>query len=1164
MKSLLLATYDRLTTRRRWLWAGLAVCIALMLGGALALHYNEDIMDFLPVTEEDREALERYREQEVASRIVLIIEGEDENRRNDALEALVERFDERMPDVQVNDRMVDDQMVNDFYALMPYYIADSTYARLDSLLQPEAIRDALRRDKALLATPGTSFLIPAVRHDPLGLVSLQSLTTNDQVLTTKTYAFVESPYGGTESIRNGPFVDSLNAQLAVIRSQFPDLDMRWIGAPVISVANARRIKLDSVLCISLSLVLITALLLYAFPRRKDILLILASVLFGWLFGMAVLRLFTPSVSAVVLGIGSVLIGIAVNYPLHLLVHRRYTTSVRQTLDEVLSPLVVGNITTVGAFLALVPLQASALRHLGIFAAAMLVGTILFCIFVLPHLMSAAPTPVREIKLPEGEKTNDKTARAFQWATIGLTVLFGIYLICAQIVNGKWSNGKWFDSDLHHINYITEQQDADMTSFELRSGDAPQWTAFWQNHDPEQVIARVQALAAEEGFRPEAFEPFYNTLRTWQPVRAFDTGLIAERLSGDFDYIGLCCSAIVFLFLLLSFRSVWLALIAFAPMALSWVWILAIMHMSGLQFNIVNIILATFIFGQGDDYTIFMVEGLLYEHRTGKPMLPQYRQSVLLSALIMLLGIGILVLAVHPAMHSLGVITLIGMSVVLLMALTVPPMLFRLYARCKRYTSIFFCLATLLLLPACGRHTNTDGALLRELDRCVKERTVYHLPREHQADSLHALLTDSVSDYERFEIYGRLIETYRSYNLDSQQYYADQRLRIARTPFERQVSLLNYAEVLMRSGMYHETILYMDSALQEPLNPVLEPYYSHLRRTLFGLMRDFAITEREREHYTAVTQQYREAMMEVHPAGSFLHELVLADYLYEKQLYDSALHVLEAYERTNGERLNGEEETVFAVTRAQIYNALGNREKEKHYLIISSLADLHQSIREYISLRELAILLYNEGDIDRAYTYMQCAAQDAMAGSARVRSIETSILYPVVEEAYLNQVRKRHYGLVGLAASVLVIAVLLLGFLAYVSRKRRQLAVLNNRLEQSNRDLRQSNRIKTVYLGRYMKMTTYQDFDDAFLELFPDFVAQVQSLLVPEAELRIKPGERMNTDLRVLALIHLGITDSKQIAEFLRYSLSTIYNSRTRMRNLAKDGREHFEEKVVAL
>ena len=114
------------------------------------------------------------------------------------------------------------------------------------------------------------------------------------------------------------------------------------------------------------------------------------------------------------------------------------------------------------------------------------------------------------------------------------------------------------------------------------------------------------------------------------------------------------------------------------MALSWIWIFAIMQLFGIQFNIVNIILATFIFGQGDDYTIFIVEGLAYEHSTGKSILPQYRQSIILSAAIMLIGIGILVFAQHPAMHSLGTITLIGMTVTLIMATTIPPLLFRIY------------------------------------------------------------------------------------------------------------------------------------------------------------------------------------------------------------------------------------------------------------------------------------------------------------------------------------------------------------------------------------------------------------------------------------------------------------------------------------------------------
>lgn len=665
MKQTLLRLYDRLNSHRRWLWIGVVAVLLPLIGLAVSLRYNEDIMDFLPATEEERAAFAQLQAQESASQLVLIIEGEDEQQRTDALYECADRLPQLQTDMT--------EQIAQLYAQMPYLIPDSVYDRFDSLFTPDAIRAALQRDKAILSTPGASFLATAIQSDPLGLIEMSAFSHQ---LSDRTYAFYATPHGGTETKNNAALVDTLTAVTNAVSALYPDMDIRWVGAPVISVGNARRIKTDTLVCIALSLVLIIALLAYAFPRKRDLWLIMLAVSFGWLFGMAVLRLVTPTVSAVVLGIGSVLIGIAVNYPLHLLVHQRYTSSVRQTLDEVLSPLVVGNITTVGAFLALIPLQSTALRHLGVFAAAMLIGTILFCIFVLPHLMSAEPTPVRDIKV-KGEWIKAKGLKtAGQWTMIGLTLVFGVYLL----VNRQSSNRQLFDSNLSHINYMSDQQRADMQAFAARRGDAARWTNYWQTHDPQALIETIQTEAQQAGFRPEAFTPFYDMLTEWQPMPDFEISDLAKRLSDDFDYIGLCCSLIVFLFLWLSFRDLWLALIAFVPMLLSWVWIFAIMQLFGLQFNIVNIILATFIFGQGDDYTIFMVEGLLYEHRTGKPILPQYRQSILLSALIMLIGIGILVFAVHPAMHSLGTVTLIGMSVVLLMATAVPPLLFRLYTR----------------------------------------------------------------------------------------------------------------------------------------------------------------------------------------------------------------------------------------------------------------------------------------------------------------------------------------------------------------------------------------------------------------------------------------------------------------------------------------------------
>ena len=696
MNDKLVHIYDFLSTHRRWLWSGLTMVLIPLIVLALTLRYNEDIMDFLPLEDEDRAALAEFQSKQSAAQIVLIVEGGDESLREEIIDQFQTSISSSLPLLEsgeVSSLPLEGGAGEGLLSLLPYYIADEKYDAFDSLFTSKAIRAALERDKHILTTPGTSFLSTAIQSDPLGLIDLSSFQAHQA--PNRSYAFITSPYGSTETKQNAALIDSLNCQLSIVNYQFPELSLRLIGAPVIAVENARRIKLDSLICIALSLVLIVALLAYAFPRRRDLWLILLSVSFGWLTGMAVLRLFTPTVSAMVLGIGSVLIGIAVNYPLHLLVHQRYTTSVRQTLQEVLSPLVVGNITTVGAFLALLPLKATAIQHLGIFAASMLIGTILFCIFVLPHLMSARPTPLREIKLPLKKlKIKNYELRisksTFQIATIVLTICFGLYLLSPFMgtkgVLGSSGRASLFNPNPSCINYMTPQQRADIAFFDSianpmqqvseHADRAEQWTSYWRTHDPEAVIATIENEAAQVGFRSGVFAPFYELIRNWKPAKSFDFSRLTQGLSDNFDYIGIACSLIVFLFLWLSFRSLPVALIAFVPMVLSWVWIIAIMRLFGLQFNIVNIILATFIFGQGDDYTIFMVEGLLHERRTGQTILPQFRQSIILSALIMLIGIGILVFAVHPAMHSLGVVTLIGMTVVLLMAVTIPPFLFR--------------------------------------------------------------------------------------------------------------------------------------------------------------------------------------------------------------------------------------------------------------------------------------------------------------------------------------------------------------------------------------------------------------------------------------------------------------------------------------------------------
>ena len=712
----LLRIYDWLSVRKYVLWVGLAIVVVALATLSSRLRLTEDIMDFLPVGDEYKESAQIYSKMSDADRIVVIFEGDNADTVCQAIDIFAEYNPDAIIEVDFGSFL---SRLDYIYSHLPYFLDENVYLRLDKILNPDSIRVLLQTDKQMLAMPGMGQLRHSVSSDPLRLIPLSKgasgqyagaqsvfMSHNGYMMTRDgkmCLAFVDSPYGSTESKQNALLVDSLSSQTESVMQLMPSVSIRLLGAPVVAAGNTRRIKHDTVLVLTLTVLMLVLLLGYSFPRKTDILLIMLSVGFGWLMAMAALAMMNKGVSAIGFGIGGILIGIAVNYPLHLLVHRRYTDSVRQTLKEVLSPLIVGNITTVGAFLALLPLNAVALRQLGLFAAVMLVGTILFCILVLPHLMSKENTKVRELPLPE-----IRNAKMRKWSTWLMVPVLMTALAVPYI-----KQQPLFDSNLSHINYMTEQQRKDFAMFETLSENSSEpaylaasaraeltkrlerWNEYWQHRDASAVVDILKTEAAAAGFKQGSFSAFCDMLT--QPFAAADlsdvstmaalwpgrfdsaalNSMIATSLNDNFNYIGLVCSFIVLIFLCLSFRSVKNGIVAFLPMLVSWVLIVALMQLAGIQFNIVNVILATFIFGQGDDYTIFMVEGLIYEKQTGKTMLHQYKQSILLSALLMLVSMGVLVLAKHPAMHSLGTVTFIGMGSVVLMALWLPPVLMRL-------------------------------------------------------------------------------------------------------------------------------------------------------------------------------------------------------------------------------------------------------------------------------------------------------------------------------------------------------------------------------------------------------------------------------------------------------------------------------------------------------
>lgn len=784
------------------------ILITLILAYFLAGQtYKEDISDFLPLNNKYHKALKVYQEISGANRIIAIFQYRDSSMTDaDTIIHSVDRFiehlkkndkDKSLTDLTYQIDLEKITETTDFvYRNIPYFLTSEDYHRMDSLLDSQDyIHTQITNGKQMLILPVSGMISENFQRDPLHLfipiVSQLQKSRNSIAFENydgyifskdmkKAFVIMTSPYGSSETEGNSTLLALLRQSADETESEISDVSIRFTGGPVIAVGNSKQIKTDSIIAVMLAIVLIVALLFYVFRSIWHLSLIVLSIIWGWLFAMGILSCIHQQVSVIVIGISSIIIGIAVNYPLHLIAHLQHTPDVRSALKEIIPPLVVGNITTVGAFLALVPLQSVALRDLGLFSSFLLVGTILFALIFLPHLLkNGAGREKGNIIL----KFTDISIENHRW------VIYSIVLL--TLFFGYLSLQTGFDTNMSSVNYLTDEQKADMAYFRsfaakssadeniyVVSADSTinealeksqeiqpllqklkqegliadkqgcyqflcskeeqrkrleHWNTFVQKHGNTLEHSIIEE-ATMEGFSAHTFDDFFDILhKSYKPqdfgyfkqlsssvfasnlmindkqkefnvidvlkvspqkiesvvsrienhssgqyvfdVNSMNTS-IATRLSDDFNYIGWACGCIVFLFLWFSLGCLELAILSFIPMAVSWLWILGIMSLVGIQFNVVNIILATFIFGQGDDYTIFMTEGCQFEYAYRRKMLASYKNSIIISALIMLIGIGSLIIAKHPALHSLAEVTIIGMFSVVLMAYLFPPLIFR--------------------------------------------------------------------------------------------------------------------------------------------------------------------------------------------------------------------------------------------------------------------------------------------------------------------------------------------------------------------------------------------------------------------------------------------------------------------------------------------------------
>lgn len=293
--------------------------------------------------------------------------------------------------------------------------------------------------------------------------------------------------------------------------------------------------------------------------------------------------------------------------------------------------------------------------------------------------------------------------------------------------------------------------------------------------------------------------------------------------------------------------------------------------------------------------------------------------------------------------------------------------------------------------------------------------------------------------------------------------------------------------------------------------------------------------------------------------------------------------------------------------------MGDVENRIYWLAQTAILDLKTAVREYAALQRLARLLYEQGDLERAYRYLNCSMEDAVACNARLRFLEVTEFYPIIDRAYVAKENRERLMMHRMLLLVSVLAVMLIVLLSWLwiwmrklSAMRKELYTANRELQVVNDQLEQTGKIKEVYIVRYQERCVsyleklehyrrlleklamaskidelfkmirseqflrderkkfYGEFDKSFLDLFPNFVEDFNLLLVEDGRIYPKPHELLNTELRIFALIRLGVTDTTQIAHFLGYSLATVYSYRSKMRNRAKGDKDHFEQDVMKL
>lgn len=537
---------------------------------------------------------------------------------------------------------------------------------------------------------------------------------------------------------------------------------------------------------------------------------------------------------------------------------------------------------------------------------------------------------------------------------------------------------------------------------------------------------------------------------------------------------------------------------------------------------------------------------------------------------------------------------------------------------------FLCLYLLLFIAANADSRNQAEGVLFELDDAIRNKATYVLQKEEKIKNIKKLFVDDMSLLQEYPINESLCKEYRKFKLDSAIHYAKRNIEIAHILGDKALDYpaqIQLAALYSSSGKYRESEDLLKRIDKRALSSdVLAHYYE-----TYCLFFEHYASNAHSNIYDEMIILYRDSLLSVLNPEKNKFIISKAEHdLYHGRVADAEKSLLRIFETLNAD---APDYAMVAYLLGFIQQKKNDMDSAVEYFALSATADIKNSLKDNASMQILASIFYDKGDIKSAYKYVQSALEDAIFCKVQFRTIQMSKFYSIINTAYLDDEAKSksrlqvYIILISTLSFFLILAV----FFIYRQMKKvsvikeelhetnakllqlnREISETNELLNEKNAELSESNLIKEEYIAHFFDLCStyinkledyrkslnkkasdkqldelykmlkstklveneleelYTNFDAIFINLYPTFVEDFNALLVEDEHVFPKQGEILNTELRIFALIRLGITDSVKIAAFLRYSLSTIYNYRTKAKNKAVASRGEFEKMVMKI